>query len=127
MSEERIPKRSEVAKENTWALEDIFPTDEAWEKALEDFKKLPETIASYKGRLGESADTLLAQGKEIEHNTGYDELGMLSLSTSDYTELAKLTDGLLCAFDGRHTSLSLPSLRIDNFALATDGSFRFRP
>ena len=41
MSEERIPKRSEVAKENTWAIEDIFPTDEAWEKALEDFKKLP--------------------------------------------------------------------------------------
>ena len=64
-----------------------------------------------------SAATLLAQGKEIEHNTGYDELGMLSLSTSDYTELKELTDGLLCAFDGRHTSLSLPSLRIDNFAL----------
>ncbi|WP_294479060.1 oligoendopeptidase F [uncultured Ruminococcus sp.] len=59
MSEERIPKRSEVAKENTWAIEDIFPTDEAWEKALEDFKKLPEKVAAYKGRLGESADTLL--------------------------------------------------------------------
>ena len=59
MSEERIPKRSEVAKENTWAIEDIFPTDEAWEKALEDFKKLPEKVAAYKGRLGENADTLL--------------------------------------------------------------------
>ena len=59
MSEERIPKRSEVAKENTWALEDIFPTDEAWEAALEEFKKLPERVAAYKGRLGESADTLL--------------------------------------------------------------------
>ena len=59
MSEERIPKRSEVAKENTWAIEDIFSTDEAWEKALEDFKKLPEKVAAYKGRLGENADTLL--------------------------------------------------------------------
>ena len=59
MSEERIPKRSEVAKENTWALEDIFPTDDAWEAALEEFKKLPERVAAYKGRLGESADTLL--------------------------------------------------------------------
>lgn len=64
-----------------------------------------------------SAEVLLKQGVEIEHNTGYDELGMLSLSTSDYTQLKELTDGLLCAFDGRHTSLSLPSLRIDNFAL----------
>ena len=64
-----------------------------------------------------SPEVLLKQGIEIEHNTGYDELGMLSLSTSDYTGLEALTDGLLCAFDGRHTSLSLPSLRIDNFAL----------
>lgn len=64
-----------------------------------------------------SPDTLCRQGIEIEHNTGYDELGILSLSSSDYTGLKELTDGLLDAFEGRHTSLSLPSLRIDNFAL----------
>lgn len=64
-----------------------------------------------------SAKTLCKQGIAIEHNTGYDELGMLSLSTSDYTELPELTDTLLDAFEGRHTSFSLPSLRIDNFAL----------
>ncbi|MBO4636688.1 MAG: TIGR03960 family B12-binding radical SAM protein [Clostridiales bacterium] len=64
-----------------------------------------------------SADVLIDQGRCIERSTGYDELGMLSLSTSDYTGLSKLTDGLLEAFEDRHTSLSLPSLRIDNFAL----------
>lgn len=64
-----------------------------------------------------SADVLLEQGRCIERMTGYDELGMLSLSTSDYTQLPKLTDGLLEAFEERRTSLSLPSLRIDNFAL----------
>lgn len=64
-----------------------------------------------------SSETLCRQGIEIEHNTGYDELGILSLSSSDYTGLKELTDGLLEAFEGRHTSLSLPSLRIDNFAL----------
>lgn len=64
-----------------------------------------------------SPETLCRQGIEIEHNTGYDELGILSLSSSDYTGLKDLTDGLLDAFEGRHTSLSLPSLRIDNFAL----------
>lgn len=64
-----------------------------------------------------SPETLCRQGIEIEHNTGYDELGILSLSSSDYTGLHELTDGLLDAFEGRHTSLSLPSLRIDNFAL----------
>ncbi|MCQ2482359.1 MAG: TIGR03960 family B12-binding radical SAM protein [Clostridia bacterium] len=64
-----------------------------------------------------SAETLCRQGIAIEHNTGYDELGILSLSSSDYTGLKELTDGLLDAFEGRHSSLSLPSLRIDNFAL----------
>ncbi|MBR6879794.1 MAG: TIGR03960 family B12-binding radical SAM protein [Clostridiales bacterium] len=64
-----------------------------------------------------SRDVLCSQGIALERTTGYDELGMLSLSTSDYTDLGKLTDGLLTAFEGRHTSLSLPSLRIDNFAL----------
>ena len=64
-----------------------------------------------------SPDVLCRQGALIERNTGYDEIGMLSLSTSDYTGLKELTDGLLESYEGRHTSLSLPSLRIDNFAL----------
>ena len=64
-----------------------------------------------------SSDVLCAQGIEIMNNTGYDELGMLSLSTSDYSGLIPLTDGLLEDFEKRHASLSLPSLRIDNFAL----------
>ena len=61
--------------------------------------------------------TLCEQGITIMNNTGYDELGILSLSTSDYSELGPLTDGLLEVFNKQHSSLSLPSLRIDNFAL----------
>ena len=64
-----------------------------------------------------SPNVLCMQGRELERTTGYDEIGMLSLSTSDYTGLKELTDGLMEAYDGHHTSLSLPSLRIDNFAL----------
>lgn len=64
-----------------------------------------------------NVDTLCKQGISVINNTGYDELGMLSLSTSDYRGLAELTDSLLEAYEGKHTSLSLPSLRIDNFAL----------
>ena len=64
-----------------------------------------------------SARVLCEQGIELEKNTGYDEMGMLSLSTSDFTQLRQLTDGLLSAFDGHHTSLSLPSLRVDSFSL----------
>ena len=64
-----------------------------------------------------SAKTLCEQGIKIMRNTGYDDLGLLSLSTSDYTGLLELTDGLLKDFEDKHESLSLPSLRIDNFAL----------
>lgn len=58
MSEERIPKRSEVPEQFKWALEDIYPTDEKWAEDLQKLKSMPERIAAFKGRLGESAQTL---------------------------------------------------------------------
>ncbi|WP_242840442.1 hypothetical protein [Ruminococcus albus] len=44
------PREVKSLRKNTWAIEDIFPTDEAWEKALEDFKKLPEKVAAIQGQ-----------------------------------------------------------------------------
>ncbi len=64
-----------------------------------------------------SAAVLCAQAFALENNTGYDEIGMLSLSTSDYRQLSTLTDQLLEPFASNHTSLSLPSLRVDSFSL----------
>ncbi len=64
-----------------------------------------------------SEEVLCRQGMELEKNTGYDEMGLLSLSTSDYTEFPKLATDLLETFEGHHTSLSLPSLRLDSFSL----------
>ena len=39
MSENRIPKRSEVQKETTWATEDIFSSDNEWNKTFEEVSK----------------------------------------------------------------------------------------
>jgi len=58
MSEKILP-RSEVKEEYTWNLADIFPSDEAWFAENDELKKLPEKIESFKGRLAESAETLL--------------------------------------------------------------------
>ena len=58
MSEERIPKRSEVPEQFKWALEDIYATDEKRAEDLQKLKAMPERIAAFKGRLSESADTL---------------------------------------------------------------------
>lgn len=58
MSEERIPKRSEVPEQFKWALEDIYATGEKWAEDLQKLKAMPERITAFKGRLSESADTL---------------------------------------------------------------------
>ena len=48
--------------------------------------------------------------------TGYEEVSLSSLSTSDYTEINKLLENLVEYTDGEQINLSLPSLRIDNFS-----------
>ena len=45
-------------------------------------------------------------------STGYDEISLLSLSTSDYPHLDELIDALNAEFAGKHVSISLPSLRV---------------
>ena len=62
-------------------------------------------------------ETLIRQGIEALQNTGYQELTLLSLSTSDYRELPGLCDGLLAYCEERSIGLSLPSLRADNFSM----------
>ena len=50
-------------------------------------------------------------------NTGHDEISLISLSTSDYTELGELVDFILEDLKENRIELSLPSLRIDSFSL----------
>jgi radical SAM family uncharacterized protein len=48
-------------------------------------------------------------------NSGFDEVGLLSLSSADHSEIADITKGLADAYEGTNTSLSLPSTRVDAF------------
>ncbi len=54
---------------------------------------------------------------EMLRTTGHDEISLSSLSSSDYTELAELVNFLISEFQGKAINISLPSLRIDAFAL----------
>lgn len=80
MADERIPLREELEEKDTWRLEDIYPTDEAWEADFEKFSALPDRIAAYKGRLGESAETLL------EFLRLGDEISVISDSLGNYAQ-----------------------------------------
>ncbi len=67
MSEtKKIPARSEIAVEDTWATEDLYPTDEAWEEELATLEEAKTFCASYAGRLAESAQTLYEYYRYVE-------------------------------------------------------------
>ncbi len=54
----KIRKRSEIPVEDTWATEDLFVSDEAWEQELATIGADQEKLQSFAGRLSESADVL---------------------------------------------------------------------
>jgi len=64
-----------------------------------------------------SIERLVSCAEKLIENTGYEEISLSSLSTSDYSGLEELTDKLLDLTERRKVNLSLPSLRIDNFSI----------
>lgn len=60
-------------------------------------------------------DTLVRYATQLMDNTGYDELSLCSLSTSDYSHLKEIVDGIKEQADARKVKLALPSLRLDSF------------
>ena len=82
-----------------------------------------------------SPEMLIEQGIEACKDSGYQEMTLSSLSTSDYRPLEQLCDGLLGYCEPRNINLSVPSLRADNFSMALEqrlqkarkSSFTFAP
>ena len=62
------------------------------------------------------ASLLNKAAQDLCANTGYEELSLSSLSTSDHSQLEELLDDLNEWAPKEHVSLSLPSLRMDNFS-----------
>jgi len=55
----KVPERSEVAAEYKWNLSDVYPGDASFEEDFTDLERRIPELNGYKGKLGESADTLL--------------------------------------------------------------------
>ncbi|MCI9652313.1 MAG: TIGR03960 family B12-binding radical SAM protein [Lachnospiraceae bacterium] len=62
-------------------------------------------------------ETLKKYALEMLDGTGYEEISLSSLSSSDYSRLPELVDFLIEECSKRHVNISLPSLRIDAFSL----------
>ena len=54
----KIRNRSEIPVEDTWAIEDLFASDEAWEQALAALMPEKDALAAYAGHLADDAQTL---------------------------------------------------------------------
>ena len=63
-----------------------------------------------------SADVLYRQAVETLEDSGHNEITLSSLSTSDYRQLRELTDKMIPYCADHKISLSVPSLRADNFS-----------
>jgi len=62
-------------------------------------------------------DVIIQAIEESLACTGYEEIGLLSLSSSDYTHILELVNTISQKFKDRHLSISLPSLRIESFSV----------
>ena len=81
--ENKIRERSEIPQEDKWAIEDLYPTDEAWEAELATVAADKEYLASFDGKL-ENAEHLLAfLTREEELNVKADRLGNYCMRKSD--------------------------------------------
>ncbi|MBN2860553.1 MAG: oligoendopeptidase F [Sphaerochaetaceae bacterium] len=82
-----IPMRAEVNIPDTWDLNQLYQTVDAWEEDLKRLETLSEKAQEFKGRIAESREQLLSL-------LGFlDEVGMLSESVGQYAFLRHAGDG----------------------------------
>lgn len=97
-----LPSRSEMKVEETWHLEDIFSTDEAWEEEFQQIKALVPDMGKHQGKLTDSAEALLEALKSQDELT--ERLGKLyTYAHMRYDQ--DTTDSFYQSFDDRAKTL----------------------
>ena len=80
MDIKKIPQREELPVEDTWKLEDIYPTDQAWQQDFDAAQAMAKRLPEYQGKLGSSGETLLEYTKLEE------EIGLKLDSLANYAQ-----------------------------------------
>ena len=135
----KIPERCEIAVEDTWAVEDLFPSDDAWEQELLTLKDDQDVLASFAGKLCENGENLLNYLQAMERmEVKADRLGNYASRMTDVdTRVAKYQ-----AMSGRYmtavvalnaaTSFETPEImalsdeQLEAFYAQTPGLERYR-
>jgi radical SAM family uncharacterized protein len=70
-----------------------------------------------------SIETIGAMVENGIRKSGFEEVGLLSLSSADHTEIAEVAEDLADRYEGSNVSLSLPSTRVDAFNITLANEF----
>ena len=80
----RIRERNEIPQQDKWAIEDLYATDEPWERELATIAEDQAFLSSFAGKLGSSAENLYAYLKRSEElNVKADRLGNYCMRKAD--------------------------------------------
>ena len=82
----QIPERKDVKESDKWDLSTLYKSKDDWEKALASVPSLTEKVVAFKGKMGESADSLLGALK------AYEELMKVVESVANYAGLLLTED-----------------------------------
>ena len=135
----KIRSRTAIPVEDTWAIEDLFINDEAWEQALTALLPEKEALAAYAGHLADDAQTLCDYLTKMEHvNAQGSLLANYCMRCSDvdtrnatYQAMVGKFMGVVVALDAA-TSFETPEIMaisdetLDSFYAACPGLERYR-
>ena len=104
---ETIPNRSEVSPEHCWNLSGLFESNALWEEGLVTLEKMTGEIERFRGKLGESAETLR---ECLDFNM---ELGLLGERLGSYAQLRTAQDGGNSEEQGRFSRYMNVAVRLE--------------
>ena len=139
MSDTKIRKRHEVPVEDTWALEHLYETDEAWERELATLEEDKAYLSSFAGKLGASASDLLNYLTRMEQvNAKAELLGNYCMRKADQdtrnTAAQAMSGkfmstvvalGAACSFETPEI-MGIPEAALEGFYAAEPGLERYR-
>lgn len=135
----QIRNRDQIPQEDKWAIEDLYPTDEAWERELATLQEDQDTLAAFAGRLGESGEVLCSYLEQMERlNIKADRLGSYCMRRADedtrdpvYQAMSGkfmgviVAMGAVCSFDTPEI-MAIDDGMLDSFYKSCPGLERYR-
>ena len=135
----KIRQRHEIPVEDTWAVEDLYPSDEAWEQELATLEDDKNALAAFAGKLAESGEALCAYltlmeqvdekasllGNYASRRADVDTRNATYQAMSGKFRSAVVSLGAACSFETPEI-MAIPDDTLEGFYTACPGLERYR-